>query len=63
MNKETEQYIEHEVKIRLLEAHKDDIYKRLEKADARIESRFLVIIGLLIGSFFAPAVLHSFHLL
>ena len=68
-NLTTEQYIEHEVKIRLLESHKDEMYKKFEKMDqrfekfeAKFESRFTMLGGLIIASIVLPVFLHWLRL-
>lgn len=83
----TEQYIEHEVKIRVLEAKHDEIYRefgkiadmfkkidhgfeltdklidrKFELLDAKIESRTMLIVGLIITSIILPVVLHYLKL-
>lgn len=64
-----EQYIEHEVQIRVLNTRHDELHREFEKIDqkfdkldAKIESRSLLIIGLLITSIILPVVLHSLKL-
>jgi hypothetical protein len=65
----TEQYIEHEVQIRLLNAKHEDFRKEFEsigrkfdKLDSKIESGFLLLVGLIITSIILPVVLHSLKL-
>lgn len=61
-----EQYIEHEVQIRVLNTKHDELYKefvkidqKFDKIESKIESRFLWIIGLIITSIILPVLLHS----
>ena len=68
-NSLTEEYIEHEVKIRLLEAHTTEIYKKFDKIDQRFdrleskfETGFVMLVGLIITSIILPVVLHSLKL-
>ncbi len=64
-----EQYIEHEVKIRVLQSKHDEIYKEFDKIDnrlSRLESKFemgfIMLVGLIITSIILPVVLHSLKL-
>ncbi len=61
-NKTLEQHIEHEVQIRVLNFKHDDLYKKVEQLDSKIESRFLMLGGLIITSSILPVVLHSLKL-
>lgn len=62
----TEQYIEHEVKIRVMKEVNDErflkIEERLVKLEEKIDSRFLLLVGLIITSIVLPVVLHSLKL-
>jgi len=72
----TQQYVEHEVQIRVLQAKHDDIHKEFGRIDdtfkkiehqfelinAKIESRTMWLIGLVITSIILPVVLHSLKL-
>lgn len=65
----TEQYIEHEVKIRVLESHNQEIYKKFDKIDQRLdrleskfEMGFIMLVGLIITSIVLSVVLHSLKL-
>lgn len=71
-----DQYIEHEVQIRVLESKHSDIYKKFDDIDkkfdtidrkfdamdAKIDSRFMLMIGLILTSIILPVVLHSLKL-
>jgi hypothetical protein len=61
-----EQYIEHEVKLRVIKEVNDErflkIDEHLKKVEEKIESRFLLLIGLIITSIVLPVVLHSLKL-
>ncbi len=62
----TEQYIEHEVKLRLIKELNDERFvmlsEQIKKIEERIDSRFLLLIGLIITSIVLPVVLHSLKL-
>jgi regulator of sigma D len=62
----TEQYIEHEVKIRVMKEVNDErflkIDEQIKKIEEKIDSRFLLLIGLIITSIVLPVVLHSLKL-
>ncbi len=62
----TEQYIEHEVKLRVMKEVNDErfmkIEERLVKLEEKIDSRFLLLVGLIITSIVLPVVLHSLKL-
>jgi len=64
-----EQYIEHEVKLRVLESKNSDIYqkfdnidRRLDKLESKFEMGFIMLVGLIITSIVLPVVLHSLKL-
>ena len=64
-----EQYIEHEVKLRVLDSHKNEIYKkfdtidqRFDKLESKFEMGFIMLVGLIITSIVLPVVLHSLKL-
>lgn len=64
-----EQFIEHEVRIRLhtkqfiLQDEKfDKIEKRFDRLESKFESGFLMLVGLIITSIILPVVLHSLKL-
>lgn len=63
----TEQYIEHEVKLRVMKEVNDERFLKLDeqikKIEEKIDSRFLLLIGLIITSIVLPVVLHSLKLL
>lgn len=68
-NPTIEQYIEHEVKIRVLESKHDEIHKEFDKIDHRLdrleskfEMGFIMLVGLIITSIVLPVVLHSLKL-
>jgi hypothetical protein len=62
----TEQYIEHEVKLRVMKEVNDERFLKLDeqikKIEEKIDSRFLLLIGLIITSIVFPVVLHSLKL-
>ncbi len=64
-----EQYIEHEVKLRVLASKNEEVYKkfdtidqRFDKFEQKFETRFLMLVGLIITSIILPVVLHSLKL-
>lgn len=70
MNEKTKEYIDHEVRLQLLERIAQSIESRFEKIDlkfdklnSRIDTGFLWIIGLIITSMFIPVVLHALKLI
>lgn len=62
----TEQYIEHEVKLRVMRELNDERFisltEKIKNVEEKIESRFLLLIGLIITSIVLPVVLHSLKL-
>lgn len=63
MNVTTEEFnIDHEVRIRMLEAGIESIHKRFDKLDAKIDSNFHWVLGTIIV-FFGSIVLHMAHLI
>ena len=62
LTKDQESYIEHEVQIRLLNFMHTDLYKKFDSLESKLESRFLLLAGLIISSVIIPVVLHSFKL-
>jgi hypothetical protein len=61
-----EQYIEHEVKLRVIKEVNDErflkIDEQIKKVEEKIESRFLLLIGLILTSIVVPIVLHALQL-
>lgn len=68
-----EQYIEHEVKLRVLkelnderflavDAKFDNIDKRFDRLESKFETAFIMLVGLIITSIILPVVLHSLKL-
>lgn len=61
-----EQYIEHEVKLRVMKEVNDERFLKMDelikKVEEKIESRFLLLVGLIITSIVLPVVLHSLKL-
>ena len=73
MDKDIEFYIEHEVRLRLSDIRHDtmmtdiqrfgaDINEKFDKLDAKIDSRFMLLIGLILTSIALPVVMHSLGL-
>jgi hypothetical protein len=62
----SEQYIEHEVKLRVMKEINDERFlglsEQIKRVEEKIESRFLLLIGLIITSIILPVVLHSLKL-
>lgn len=63
----TEQYIDHEKRIRILENLALDTNKKLDRLDDKIDSdkidsRFMLLIGLILTSIIMPVVLHAVRL-
>jgi hypothetical protein len=60
----TLQYIEHEVQIGILKFKSEDLYKHIDRLEARIDAKFNLLIVLIITSILipsAPALLQIFH--
>ena len=73
MINEQEFYIEHETRLRILEKLASDTNKKLDrlaenanrqfdKLDAKIDSRFMLLIGLVLSSIIVPVMLHTYKL-
>lgn len=62
INKDMEKFIEHEVRIRILEEVAKDIRDSIKNMNTKIDSHFLWIIGLVFVSIFIPVLLHSLKL-
>ena len=58
-----EQYIEHEVKLRLHEGIYKQLYDKLEYMDKKIDSNFHWTISLIISSIIIPIILHKYNLI
>jgi predicted mannosyl-3-phosphoglycerate phosphatase (HAD superfamily) len=70
MNASQEQYIEHEVRLRVIESHNTEIYEKFNKIDQKIDSleekfetRFLMLVGLVLTSIILPVFLHALRLI
>jgi hypothetical protein len=57
-----EAYINHEVRLRMLEELNREIHDSINELEVKIDTRFLLIIGLVIASIFIPVVLHYLRL-
>lgn len=61
-----EQYIEHEVKLRVLKETSDDkfssIDRRFDHLESKIDTNFHIILGIFIASVLLPIVLHALKL-
>lgn len=55
-------YIEHETRIRILEHLAKDINRKLDNMDDKIDSRFMLLIGLILTSIILPVMLHAVKL-
>lgn len=62
MNKDTEQYIEHEVRLRLHEGLYKHLYDKLESMDKKIDSNFHWTLTLIISSIIIPFLMHKFNI-
>lgn len=62
MTTEAAHYIDHETRIRILENLAQDTNKKLDRLDDKIESRFMLLIGLILTSIILPVVLHAVKL-
>lgn len=61
MNKEQENYIEHEVKIRVHKEKFDLFGKAIERLDLdlkHLDNKFMLMFTLILGSIWLPAILH-----
>lgn len=59
MNKESENYIDHEVRIRL----HDEKFKIMEKKFDSLDNKLNLIIGIVLSSVILPAALHLLNLI
>ena len=68
-----EQYIEHEVKLRVMKEVNDEHFlkidaefakldSRFDKLESKFESGFIMLVGLVIASIILPVVLHALKL-
>jgi len=62
MINEQEFYIEHETRIRILEHLANDINRKLDRLDKTIDSKFVLLIGLILTSIIIPVMLHAVKL-
>lgn len=66
MNKENENYIEHEVKLRVHDAlfnHIDYKFTNLEKRMDKLDGKFNWMIGFIISGIIIPIILHKYNLI
>ena len=61
-NLKEEAYINHEVRIRVIEELAKDIRDKMSKMDSKMNSQFMFIIGLILTSIILPVVLHKYGL-
>ena len=63
--KETEQYIEHEVQLRLHSEKFQHLDKAIERLDSNIkhlDNKFMLMFSIVLGSIWLPAILHYLHI-
>ena len=59
MNMETEQYINHEVRIRVQEKMVTELKDAIIHLENKMDSRFNLLIGLILTSMFLPVIFHA----
>ncbi len=59
MNKETEHYIEHEVRLRL----HHELFLQIDKRFDKLESKFNWTMGLIVTIIIIPIILHRFNMI
>jgi hypothetical protein len=59
---DNKQYIEHEVRIRIQEQNAIDIKNALSHLENKMDSRFMLLIGLIMTSIVLPVLLHVLKL-
>lgn len=55
-------YLDHETRIRMLENLAKDTMSKLDRMEDKLESRFTLLIGLIVTSIIVPVVLHTLKL-
>lgn len=58
----TEKYIDHETRIRIQEQNAIELKNAIQNLDNKLESRFMLLVGLIITSIILPVVLHALKL-
>ena len=57
-----EKYIDHEVRIRIQEQNAIELKNAIQNLDNKLDSRFMLLVGLIIISIILPVVLHALKL-
>jgi len=57
-----EKYIDHEVRIRIQEQNAIELKNAIQNLDNKLDSRFMLLVGLIITSIILPVVLHALKL-
>lgn len=57
-----ENFTDHEVRLRMIEELNKEIRETINELEAKIDTRFLLVIGLIITSIVIPVVLHYLRL-
>lgn len=57
-----EDFIDHEIRLRMLEEINKDVRETINELEAKIDTRFLLLIGLVTTSIIIPVVLHYLRL-
>lgn len=63
--KTEENYIEHEVQLRVHDAKFQNLDKSIERLDAAIkhlDNKFMLMFSIVLGSIWLPAILHYLHI-
>lgn len=58
-----EHYVDHEARIRIQEQNAIDLKNAILQLDNKLDSRFILLIGLIVTSIVLPVVLHALKLL
>lgn len=62
-NNDTEKYIEHEVRIRVQERTIVEVKEAIIHFENKLESRFNLLVGLILTSMIVPIILHALKLI
>jgi len=57
-----EKYMDHEVRIRIQEQNAIELKNAIQNLDNKLDSRFMLLVGLIITSIILPVVLHALKL-
>lgn len=62
MQKDVENFVERETRLRAVEKEIENFHSKLNQLEDKMESRFMIIMGIIFTSIIIPVILHELNL-